>query len=160
MSWSQVIKAVHVLIGFWFVAGLVGRGVTLARARRTRDLGTMGELLNVAGVFDRLMVIPGSAAVLVAGLLTMWAQGRSLFAPHQWWLGVSLIVFISSIPLVPLVFLPRGKRFEAALEEARSRGEVTAELTAAYRDGWVAFARTYELAMVAFVIVLMVTKPF
>jgi hypothetical protein len=71
MSWSQVIKAVHVLIGFWFVAGLVGRGVTLERARRTRDLGTMGELLTVAGVFDRLMVIPGSVAVLVAGLLTV-----------------------------------------------------------------------------------------
>ncbi len=160
MSWSQVIEAVHVLIGFGFVAGLVGRGITLAGARRATRIDAMEELLAVAGRFDRFLVIPGSAAVLVAGLLTMWAQGRSLFAPHGWWLGVSLIVFLSSIPLVPLIFVPRGKRFEAAFQHAKARGEVTPELAAAFRDGRVAFARAYELAMVATVIVLLVTKPF
>jgi hypothetical protein len=120
----------------------------------------MEELLTVAGRFDRFLVIPSSVAVLVAGLLTMWAQGRSLFAPHGWWLGVSLIVFLSSIPLVPLIFVPTGKRFEAAFQDAKARGEVTPELAAAFRDGRVAFARAYELAMVVTVIVLMVTKPF
>jgi hypothetical protein len=120
----------------------------------------MEELLTVAGRFDRFLVIPSSVAVLVAGLLTMWAQGRSLFAPHGWWLGVSLIVFLSSIPLVPLIFVPTGKRFEAAFQDAQARGEVTPELAASFRDGRVAFARAYEQAMVATVIVLMVTKPF
>jgi uncharacterized membrane protein len=160
MSWSQGIKAVHVLIGFGFVAGLVGRGVTLASARRTERLDIMEELLSMAGRFDRLLVIPGSIAVLVAGVITMLSQGRSLFPPHGWWLGVSLILFLASIPLVPLVFLPGGKRFEAAFQAAKARGEVTPELRRAYRDPRVAFARTYEVAMVATVIVLMVTKPF
>jgi hypothetical protein len=116
MSWSQIITVLHVLIGFWFVAGLIGRGVTLAAARRAKDITVMDELLRVGGRFDKLMVIPGSLAVLVAGLLTMWAQGRSLFPPAGRWLGVSLILFLSAIPLVPLVFVPSGKRFEAAFQ--------------------------------------------
>ena len=160
MAWSQVITALHVLIGFWFVAGLIGRGVTLAAARRSKDIKSMDVLLKVAGQFDKLMVIPGSVAVLVAGLLTMWAQGRSLFPPDGKWLGVSLILFLSAIPLVPLVFVPSGKRFEVAFEDAKARGEITPELRAAFSDPKVAYAHIYELAMVTTVIVLMVTKPF
>jgi hypothetical protein len=37
---------------------------------------------------------------------------------------------------------------------------VLPELTAAFRDPAVWFARTYELVMLAFVISLMVLKPF
>jgi hypothetical protein len=160
MSWSQVVAALHVLVAFWFVAGLIGRGVALSRARRATDLTVLGELLQVAERFDKLMVIPGSAAVLALGLLTMWAQHRSPFEADGWWLGVSLILFLSLIPLVPLVFLPEGKKFEAAFEDAKAKGMVTPELAAAFANRKVAFARNYELAVVGVVIVLMVTKPF
>jgi hypothetical protein len=151
---------VHVLIAFWFIAGLVGRDVVLARARRTQSMETLGTLLEVAGRFDRLMVIPGSVAVLAAGLVTMFAEGRSLFQPHAWWLGVSLIVFLSTVPLVPLIFVPSGKRFDAIFQQARRAGAVTPELTTAFRDPWVAFARSYEALAMACVLALMVTKPF
>jgi hypothetical protein len=67
---------------------------------------------------------------------------------------------LSTIPLVPLIFLPRGKVFEAALAEAQAQGRVTVELTAAFRDPAVAFARLYEGAAIAVVVALMVTKPF
>ena len=50
--------------------------------------------------------------------------------------------------------------FEQALADAKERREVTPELTAAFHDRAVAFARNYELAVIAFIIVLMVTKPF
>jgi Predicted integral membrane protein (DUF2269) len=120
----------------------------------------MQELLSVAGVFERFMVIPGSMAVLVGGLATMLAQGRSPFQPHQWWLGVSLLVFLSTIVLVPTVFVPRGKRFASALAEAEHVGSVTPALSAAYGDPLVRFAHVYEVLAVACVIALMVTKPF
>jgi uncharacterized membrane protein len=160
VSGAEWVKLLHVFVAFWFVAGLVGRAVTLQRARRSTNLESMGELLGAGGVFDRLMVVPGSIAVLVAGLATMWAEGRSLFQPHQWWLGVSLLVFLSTVPLVPLVFIPSGKRFDAAFQNARQVGSVTPELTAAYRDPKVRFAHTYEALAVACVIALMVTQPF
>jgi hypothetical protein len=62
--------------------------------------------------------------------------------------------------LVPTVFLPHGKIFGAALEDAKQRGEVTPELRLALRDPAVRKARATELVVVAVILTLMVTKPF
>jgi hypothetical protein len=61
---------------------------------------------------------------------------------------------------VPLVFLPRARVFEIALEEAAAEGVVTDRLRAAFRDPVVFAAHVYELAAVMVVFVLMIAKPF
>jgi Predicted integral membrane protein (DUF2269) len=148
----------HVATAFWFVAGLAGRDVLMTRARSAGDLATMRTLTDAAGVFDRSFVIPGSIAVLVAGLVAVAATHRSL--GEETWLLVSLLLFLSIIPLVPLVFVPRGKVFEAARADAESQGRITPALEASLNDRAVWGARWYERIVVAVVIVLMVTKPF
>jgi hypothetical protein len=45
----------------------------------------VAEPVELAGRFDRLMVIPGSFAVLVLGLLAVWAQDRALAGPGNGW---------------------------------------------------------------------------
>lgn len=157
---SEWVVLLHVLTAFWFVAGLVGRDVTLGKSRRNRDVGVVAELAELAGRFDRLMVVPGSIAVFVLGLLTVWVQGRPLTGSGNWWLLISLLLYLSLIPLIPLVFIPRGKVFELALTDALERGEVTPALTTAFEDRAVLATRLYERLMVVAVIVLMVTKPF
>jgi hypothetical protein len=117
-------------------------------------------LVDLAGWFERWMVIPGSMAVFVAGLLAAWAEDIPLWGPGSGWLAASIVVFLSTIPLVPLIFLPRGKIFEVALAAARTRGRVTPELAIAFRDPAVTFARVYETIAIAIVVALMVTKPF
>jgi Predicted integral membrane protein (DUF2269) len=151
---------VHVAIAFWFVGGLIGRGVTLARARSSADIAEVGLLVELAGRFERLMVIPGSMAVFIAGLLAAWAEDIPLWGSGSGWLAASIVIFLTTIPLVPLIFLPRGKVFEAALADARAQGRVTAELTTAFHDPAVAFARIYEGVAIAVIVALMVTKPF
>jgi hypothetical protein len=160
MSLVDVLTFLHVASAFWFVTGLVGRDVVLARARRSEDLGRVRTLLEASGPFERLMVVPGSFAVLVLGILTWWAAGIPLWGDGSRWLPVSLIVFATTIPLVPLVFLPRGRAFDAALASAVQAGRVIPELRAAFRDPVVAAARWYELAVVGVVVLFMVTKPF
>ena len=64
------------------------------------------------------------------------------------------------MPLVPVVFLPRGKRFDESLQDALTLGELTSQLKAALNDRVVKAAHAYELAVVGIVIFLMVTKPF
>ena len=49
----------------------------MAKARTATDIGTLEELVDLSGRFERLMVIPGSFAVLLAGLLAAWAQGQA-----------------------------------------------------------------------------------
>ena len=149
----------NVAVAFWFVAGLLGRNVTMARARSANDLSTLVELVDLSGRFERLMVIPGSFGVVVLGLLAAWAEGRPLAGTDDWLL-TSLILFVGLGVLVPTVFRPHGKVFEGALEQARQRGEVTPELRTALRDPAVRNARAAEIVVVAVIVALMVTKPF
>jgi uncharacterized membrane protein len=157
---SKWVVLLHVAIAFWFVAGIVGRNLTFAKVRATDDIRVLEALVVLSGRFERLMVVPGSFAVLVAGLLAAWSQDRPLAGSGNGWLLFSLLLFLSQIPLVPLVFLPRGRVFERALEDAKGRSRVTPELTAALRDPAVAAARMYEIVAIAVIIALMVTKPF
>ena len=157
---SEWVVLLHVAIAFWFVAGLLGRNVTMAKARSATDLGLLEELIGLSGRFERLMVIPGSFGVLVLGLLAAWAEGQPLAGTDDWWLLTSLILFVALGLLVPTVFLPRGRIFERALEDARARGQVTPELREALRDPAVRNARAAELLVVAIIVTLMVTKPF
>ena len=159
VSLASTMVFLHVAAAFAFVGGLIGRSVALGRARRSRELAEIDTLVAVAGPFEK-MVTQGSLAVLVLGLLTVWAQDRSFVQDGGYWLPTSLLLYLTVGLLVPLVFLPRGKAFEAALEDARQQGRVTQELSAAFRDPAVAFARTYEAVVVGVIVALMVLKPF
>ena len=164
MSMMVLFKLLHVLSAIWFISGLLGRGLTLSQAAKTTDVESVASLVQLSGRFERLMVIPGTMVVLLFGFATAWLQGAPLLGVLQGatsnWLLVSLVLVISMIPIVPLVFIPRGKRFEQALAAALARGQVTPELSSAFADKGVAMARTYELLVVVVVVILMITKPF
>jgi uncharacterized membrane protein len=159
MDVETVLKFLHVAAASVFVAGLIGRGLVLGRARRSRHLAEIELYLKLSDPFEK-MVVQGSIAVLVLGIVTMIAQGRPLFQEGSYWLPTSIALFATIIVLVPTVFIPRGKAFGRALDDARQRGEVTGELERAFRDDTVAFARIYEFVVVGIMGALMVLKPF
>ena len=68
------------------------------------------------------MVIPGSMAVVLLGLLAAWWGDVPFTGDGNWWLLTSLLLFVAIGLLVPTVFLPRGKVFERAFEDARPGG--------------------------------------
>jgi hypothetical protein len=156
MSWLVLL---HVGVAFWFVAGMVGRDLSIARAKGSADIRAVRTLMDLSGQFERLMVIPGSFGVLLAGLLVAFAQHRPWTGPGNWWLPLSLILYFATFALVPLVFLPRGRAFATALAEAEAADEVTPALRAAFADGAVRAARVAETVMLVAVITLMVVKP-
>lgn len=158
MDWSLLATLLHVLVGFAFVTGLLGRWVLLSRARASQDVERAHLLAETAAPFERMVII-GSALVLPAGLLAAWARGYEWLGLTTGWVLVATILYLSLAPLVPLVFLPRGRRFDAAMTEARAAGRLTPELRAAFADRAVAMARAYELAAVLLIIALMVLKP-
>jgi Predicted integral membrane protein (DUF2269) len=77
-----------------------------------------------------------------------------------YWVFASLVLFLSAFALVPLVFIPRGKLYRAALDDARAQGIVTPRLTTAMADRAVALGHAWEWIAIALVTILMVTKPF
>lgn len=156
MRW---IVLLHVALAFALVAGTIGRNLCFARARSSDDIKVVAALVDLAGSFERWMVIPGSIAVFFAGIWAAVAEDLSFTSSSDRWLLVSLILFLALFALVPTIFLPRGKRFDAAFADAKEQGTVTPALAAALRDPVVAGARTAEAVIVAVIIVLMVVKP-
>jgi Predicted integral membrane protein (DUF2269) len=153
------LKLLHVALAFAFVAGLVGRWLLLRRAARAAQIETAYLLSEAAGPFEKL-VIWGSMAVPLAGLLTAAVQGYPWLGLTTGWMLVSFLLLLTTIPVIPLVFIPRGQAFAAEMQAARAAGGVTPGLQAAFRDRPVAAARTYEAAVVAVIVALMVLKPF
>ena len=160
------LRLIHALTGILLVARLLGRWVALSQAEyaaREGELSAVQGLLRASSVFERL-VIPASVAVLVLGLLTAWSYGYPLLGSLQGrggnWLPVSLLLYLSTIPLVPLIFLPKGRQFSAVLDEALAMSRVTPALVTAFGDPRVRAAHGYEFAAVVVVLVLMLLRPF
>jgi predicted integral membrane protein DUF2269 len=155
---------VHVLSVFWLVAGIVGRDACWWHARRSADLATLRTIAALAGFFDRRAVQPSTFAVLVTGLAAAGLRGLSLFGflrgEGAAWPLAALLIYLSIIPVIVLVFLPKGRVYRAALAEAESRGELTPRLRAAIADPLVMAARGYEFAMIVVLVFLMVARPF
>ena len=155
---------VHALSGILFLATLIGRWIVLGVAERASTLSEMRVVLRVSSPFERLVRVV-SGVVLVLGIAAAIAVGRPFLGPiqggHVDWLFVALLLYLSIIPLVPLVFLPKGRVFEAALADAEARGDqVTPVLRAAWTDPVTRAAHVYELGAVTLVLVLMMAKPF
>ena len=105
------------------------------------------------------MVMIGSMLVLPAGLLAGWARGYAFIGLGTSWVLLATFLYLTLIPLVPLVFVPRGHRFDAEMGAAREAGRVTPGLRAAFNDRGTSLARTYELSVVLIIVGLMVLKP-
>lgn len=155
---------IHVLAVFVLVAGIIGRSVVMARAGRTADLGELRTLIGISHVFETRMVRPGTLIVLLAGLLAAWLRGWPILGVLQGasmnWVLVSLLIYLSIIPVIVFVFLPRGKVFRQALDEALGLNLMTPALRAALADPAVRAARVYEVSMVVVLTYIMVTRPF
>jgi uncharacterized membrane protein len=163
MSIFLLIKLLHVASAMWLVGGLVARFLALGAAARSGDIRTAQALTELGGRFENRMVIPASMTLLVSGILAALLGGFPLLGPiqgGQWWLLVSLVLYFASIVLVPTVFLPRGRVFGAALDDAVKGNEVTPGLRDAFADRVVARSHSAEFIGIAVIVVLMVLKPF
>jgi hypothetical protein len=161
---SAIAVVIHVLLVFWLVAGIVARDHAFRAAAHTDDLQRLRWLVDLGGVFERAMVRPATFAVLVAGLIAAWARGWPILGFLQGgsvnWVLAALLIYLSIIPVIVWVFIPRGKIFRQALDAAVERGSITPELMAALRDPTVEAARRYELVMIGVLTFLMVARPF
>lgn len=159
MDVAGLLKLTHVALAMALVTGIVGRWLLLAAAQRSERLERTEALLEASDPFE-LTVRVSSLLVLVAGMLTAWAQNYPWLGLTTGWMLASLLLSLGIVVLVPTVFLPKGRRFAVALEGARAAGEVTPELRTSFADPTLRAAHVAELAALAIIVALMVLKPF
>jgi hypothetical protein len=156
-------KLVHIASVLWMISGFLGRTYALDAARKATDLRDTKLLLGLAGRFETTMVIPGFSVVLITGVATAFLGQYAILGPLQdgpVWIFASLLLFIGIGVLVPTIFLPRGKLFGTALDEATLEGQVTARLRGAFADRATRWAHRAELGALALIVALMVLQPF
>jgi uncharacterized membrane protein len=164
MSLFLWLRFLHVASAMWFIGGILARQILRSYAKRTDEVQRFAVLSEAAGRIERMMVIPGNLAVIVFGVLLSLAIGAPIFGFLQGadrnWLLVSNLILLLGFLNVPLIFLPRGKKFEAALHDALTQGQMTAELRSQLEDPVVRLAHGYELISMVVIVYLMVFKPF
>ena len=159
-----LVRFLHIASAIWFLGGILARQIVRAHAKRTDDVQRFAAMSEAAGRIESTMVIPGNLAVIVFGVIVSLLIGAPIFGFLQGaernWLLVSNIILLLGFLNVPLIFLPRGKLFRAALEDALAKGQMTPELRAHLDDPVVRIAHTYELVSMVAIVYLMVFKPF
>lgn len=159
-----LVKFLHVAAAILAITGMAGRELMRMQARRSQEIQGVVRWIKRSGYFERFLVIPPSQVLLLAGIALAWLQGWPLFGFLQGasanWLLVSFVLTLSMIPLITLVFLPRGKIFEQRLEHAIAEGRITTDLVASFRDGGVRAAHYFEAIAFGIISYLMIAKPF
>jgi len=164
MSLVSIVRFLHIISAIWFIGGIAARQIVRAYARKTNDIHYFAAMTEAAGRIERTMVIPGNFAVLLFGVIF----GLMIHAPilgflqgaSRNWLLVSNLLLLAGFFNVPLVFLPRGKLFDAALKEALAQGQITPELSAHMNDKLVRNVHIFELSALGVVVFLMAFRPF
>ena len=135
MNLYVLVKVLHILAVTAVIAGVVGRALIRTRLLRLDDIHVVREFVDLEGHFDQWLVVYGSIATLLTGLLLTWLGHWPLFnAGVPTWTFVGALLFLATIPLVIWVYLPRGKVFGKVFQEALAQKRVTVELRAAFSD--------------------------
>ena len=164
MHWYVVVKWLHIVAVIVGVGGLFARQLLRQHAMRTNDVELFAAFSQAAGKIESLMVIPGTMAIMVFGIILAligrlpilgFLQGAS-----QNWLLVANILLIGILAIIPTVLVPRGKKFDPILQAALAKGEITSELRMVMDDHTVKLAHLYEEVALIVIVALMVSKPF
>jgi len=164
MNLYLILRLLHIASAIAFVGGLFARQAVRSLLPRAADITSLEALMAGAGIVERFMVIPGNVLAILFGVILALTTRAPMFGvvqgSHSNWLLASIVILALLFPLVPLVFLPRGRAFEAALQAARGGGQITPDLRRPMADPIVRWAHAAELVGVSLILVLMVFKPF
>jgi uncharacterized membrane protein len=164
LTLTSLFEYLHVVSAIAVITGIAGRNLTMGQVPRSKTIADVRTLSRLASVFDIWFVRPFSLLVLVLGLITAYRAGWPILGFIEGastdWLLASLIIYATVIALVPLVFVPRGRLFDEALDTAAPDGAMTTQLVAAVKDPAIFAAHAYEIGAAAVIVFLMVTKPF
>ncbi len=164
MSLGLIFKLFHVLAAFALVGGDIGRTFALQRAKQSKDVKVVSEMMQVFMFATTKVVSPAGALVFLLGLITAWLEGWPILGSLQGgqvnWVFTALLLNLLIIVLVIVVLAPRGKIIGQAIGAAMGKGEVTSELTAALNDKVLNYGLRSEFALIGLIIILMVLKPF
>jgi hypothetical protein len=161
---ASLLLWIHVTFAIAFLIGAVGYFLTVSRAAKEKDVKVVKGLMTLGKIFEKYFLLPGESILFFAGLLAAWWENIPVLGFLQGgnvnWLLVSLILFLSRIPLIMLIDMPREKLLNKRLEEAVGDGQITQKLQESLADRTIKKVQLYMLVSYMMIVLLMVMKPF
>ena len=164
MSWYLVVRFLHIFSATMLIGGIFGRQLIRSYVKNADNVHDIATLSRAAGRIENFMVIPGNLAVILFGVILALMIKAPIFgflqgAPRNWLLVSNLLLLLGFLA-VPLFFVPRGKKFDIALQNALDKQEITLELRVFLDDKIIQVAHVIEMFVVVCIAFLMVFKPF
>ena len=164
MSGYLIVKYLHIVAVIMMIGGVFARQLVRGVASKSADVNLIAAFTLLARRLDSIMVIPGSNATLVLGVILALMAGLPIFGFLQGatanWLLASNILLVSALGLVFGVFVPYNKKLGAIVQATVTAGRITPELRAALDDKTQAMAHHFEEITILIIAALMVLKPF
>lgn len=164
MNWFSLVRLFHIGSAIVFIGGIIGRQVVRSLAEKTEDVEVFATLSQAAGKIESRMVIPGNLAVIGFGIVYAFMLHAPILGFLQGassnWLLVCNLLLVLGMLLVPFFYLPRGRKFDQALQAALAQNEMTPELRESIEDPHVRLVHTLEISSLVIIVILMVFRPF
>jgi uncharacterized membrane protein len=158
------IRSLHVLSAIALVGGIFARQIVRGAAAGSSDVRSFAALMDAARRIENALVIPGSVAAVLLGIVLGMITGAPILGFLQSgdrnWLLVANLIIVSLMAVPGLVFLPQRRRLVAALKLALEEGQITTGLKAVVGERSVRLWHVYEEIAVVAIVLLMALKPF
>jgi uncharacterized membrane protein len=164
MNWYLIVKYLHIVAVILMIGGIFARQLVRGVAKKSDDVGLVASFTKMARRLDSIMVIPGSNATVILGVILALMVGLPILGFLQGattdWLLVSNIMLVLVLGLVFGMFLPYNKKLDSIVQAALTEERVTPELRAALNDRTQAMAHHFEEIAILIIAALMALKPF
>ncbi len=122
MSWYLVVKFFHILAVTITIGGMFARQVVRTNAKKSDNIDVVASLTRVAVRIDRVLVIPWSSMMIIAGIILAvmmkWPIFGFLQGASRNWLLVSNILLVTMQTGIFTVFIPHNKKVDEILQTA------------------------------------------
>lgn len=160
---ASVLLWFHISGVITFSIGMVASFVITAFIAREKELKVIQSLTQLGRKFGRFMDI-GGALMLLAGFALAWREEEPMLGFLQGsdenWLLVSILLFLTSLPLVYFGYWRRERSAGIELEKAVKNEKFSPALKTALADKRIRNGKIFEIATYAVIVFLMVVKPF
>lgn len=154
----------HIISSIMLVGGIFARQIVRTYAKKLSDVTAIAELYKAALRIETMMIRPFTLFMVVFGAIYAAMIDAPIFgflqgADQNWLLVTNILVLLLPLPII-FFFLPRAKKLQPIMDDARAKGEITPALREQLHDPAMRRMHLIEMDGVVFVVYLMVFKPF
>jgi uncharacterized membrane protein len=158
MSAEETLKFFHLLLVFTFFAGTMVASVASGWAARAKDVATVRTLIAMAKTISIALIYPSIIALSVVGVFLADKQGWDLNGPG--WLNAAYTSVVIGFVLGLGVLGRNGIRLQKLADRDAPTGQISTELRSALDAPMPKIVGGLLHALVIYILVLMVFKPY